>query len=223
MLRLLDIVLSAIAIFCLAPLLLPVIVILRITGEGEVFYRQERVGLGKKTFYLMKFATMLKDSPNIGSGTITIENDPRVLPFGKFLRKTKINELPQLFNIFFGQMSVIGPRPLTEDNFNMYPEKAREAICGVKPGLSGIGSVVFRDEESMLGAHVDPKIFYETQIAPYKAELELWFVENVGVRTYLLCIMVTIWVVLRPKSQIVRSVFKNLPAPGESLQRYFMR
>src|SRR5207237_6029984 len=86
--------------------------LLRVTGEGEVFYRQERVGRGGKRFRILKFATMLKDSPNLSGGDITVDKDPRVLPCGHFLRKTKINELPQLLNVIDGDMSIIGPRPL---------------------------------------------------------------------------------------------------------------
>ena len=112
--RFFDIVLSGLAILCLSPLLIPVVIILKLTGEHYIFYTQERIGLGGKPFGLLKFATMLKNSPNMGAGDITTHNDPRVLPFGRILRKTKINELPQLFNIFLGDMSIIGPRPLTE-------------------------------------------------------------------------------------------------------------
>ena len=93
--RFLDVVFSFMALVVLAPFLLPVVVILRFTGEGEVFYIQERAGRGSKSFGLYKFATMLKNSPNIGACEITVRGDPRVLPFGQFLRKTKLNELPQ--------------------------------------------------------------------------------------------------------------------------------
>ena len=94
--RLFDILFSGLAVIVLGPFLLPVMIILRITGEGYVFYKQQRVGKDGRIFHLLKFATMLKDSPSIGTGTVTLKDDPRVLPFGKFLRKTKINELPQL-------------------------------------------------------------------------------------------------------------------------------
>ena len=109
--RLFDIIFSGIALVLLSPLLLPLMFILRVTGEGEIFFPQSRVGRGGKHFKLYKFATMLKDSPNMGTGTVTVKNDPRILPIGGFLRKTKVNELPQLINIFNGDMSVIGPRP----------------------------------------------------------------------------------------------------------------
>ena len=95
---------------------------------------------------------MVKNSPNIGSGTITLKDDPRVLPFGKFLRKTKINELPQLINVLKGDMSFIGPRPLTNETFNYYQSSVQEKISKrkVRPGLSGIGSIFFRNEEKFI-------------------------------------------------------------------------
>ena len=121
--RIFDILFSSIAIILLLPLLIPVSIILKVTGEGEIFFLQERIGKNRSTFNLYKFATMIKDSPNIGTGTITIKNDPRVLPFGKFLRRSKINELPQLLNILLGDMSIIGPRPLTISNFEAYSDR----------------------------------------------------------------------------------------------------
>ena len=100
--RIFDIFFSGIALVILSPIFLPLIFILRISGEGEIFFLQSRVGLGGKHFKLYKFATMLKNSPNMATGTVTVKNDPRVLPIGRFLRKTKINEIPQLINIFNG-------------------------------------------------------------------------------------------------------------------------
>ena len=147
--RLLDIVFSASALLALSPLLVPAIVILRCTGEGEIFFCQNRVGRGGQMFGLFKFATMLKASPSIGTGTVTLKDDPRVLPFGQFLRKTKINELPQLLNILMGHMSIIGPRPQTQRCFDAFPKGSQNEIIKVRPGLSGIGSIVFRAEENI--------------------------------------------------------------------------
>ena len=107
--RIFDIVFSTAALLFLSPLILPIVIVLRFSGEGEVFFLQERIGKNGKLFKLFKFATMLKDSPNLGTGTVTMKNDPRILPVGKFLRTTKNNELPQLLNIFLGDMSIIGP------------------------------------------------------------------------------------------------------------------
>ena len=110
--RLFDILLSSITLIILSPLLLVVMVLLKLTGEGEIFYRQKRIGQHQNAFYIIKFATMLKNSSDTGAGSVTIRNDSRVLPLGKILRKTKLNEIPQIWNILIGEMSIVGPRPL---------------------------------------------------------------------------------------------------------------
>jgi lipopolysaccharide/colanic/teichoic acid biosynthesis glycosyltransferase len=184
LIRFFDIIFCLIALFFLMPLFVPIVVILRFTGEGEIFYRQDRVGRHGTLFALLKFATMLKDSPFIGSGEITVKNDPRVLPFGRFLRKTKINELPQLFNILLGHISVVGPRPMVPNTFLKYSSEAQAELIKVKPGLTGIGSIIFRDEEKFLEGKSDPIKFYDDHIIPYKNKLELWFVQNNSITTY---------------------------------------
>jgi lipopolysaccharide/colanic/teichoic acid biosynthesis glycosyltransferase len=219
--RLFDILFSGLALVVLSPFLIPIAVILRFTGEGEIFYIQKRVGRDGKLFGLYKFATMLKNSPNMGTQTVTVKGDSRVLPFGKFLRRTKINELPQLLNIFIGDMSVIGPRPQTQRCFLAFPNEAQRAILKVRPGLSGIGSIIFRDEESMLDDNkVDRLKFYDNIIAPYKGELEQWYVANQSISTYMKLILLTIWVVLFSKSRVYQSVFSNLPTASKELKIY---
>lgn len=215
--RILDVAFAGLALLLLSPLLLPVAIVLRLTGEQEVFFRQSRVGRHGRPFGLLKFATMLKNSPQMATGTVTVKDDPRVLPFGRLLRKTKINELPQLLNILSGDMSIIGPRPQTARCFAAFPAKAQETIVTVRPGLSGIGSIVFRDEEELMHASADPERFYDAVIMPYKGLLEEWFVANQSLKTYLACIALTAWVVLFPKSQIVWKVFPTLPPPPPAL------
>jgi lipopolysaccharide/colanic/teichoic acid biosynthesis glycosyltransferase len=218
--RLLDLVLAGAALLALSPLLVPVALVLRFTGEGEILFRQKRVGRGGHMFGLIKFATMLKDSPNIGTGTVTVKDDPRVLPFGRFLRKTKINELPQLLNIVTGDMSIIGPRPQTRRCFDAFPKGSQDEIVKVRPGLSGIGSIVFRGEEEMMHASNDPDRFYDEVIMPYKGLLEEWFVANRSVLVYVKCILLTIWVVLKPDTRTIWSAFPDLPAPPDALVEY---
>ena len=215
--RFFDILFSTIALLLLSPLLIPIIMILRITGEGEVFFLQERIGKSGEKFKLFKFATMLKDSPNIGTGTVTMRDDPRVLPVGTFLRKTKINELPQLLNIFLGDMSFIGPRPLTMQTFSAYSEKTQRLITQVRPGLSGIGSIIFRGEEEIMHGTTASVDFYESVIAPYKGALEEWFVSNKSLYIYFVAIFVTAWAVLIPSTKIAWRVFKDLPEPPSEL------
>jgi lipopolysaccharide/colanic/teichoic acid biosynthesis glycosyltransferase len=214
--RTLDIVLSATALLVLLPLFIPLIIILRLTGEGKVFYRQERVGHQGNRFGLLKFATMLKNSPNIGTGTITTKNDPRVLPLGGFLRKTKLNELPQLLNVLNGDMSIIGPRPLTPDHFDYYSEDVKKVIGQVPPGLSGVGSIVFRDEESVLAkSHKPPAQCYAEDIAPCKGRLEVWYVEHRSFWLDLKLIFITVWVIAFPRSELYR---RWLESPNQMLK-----
>ncbi|MDX1810150.1 MAG: sugar transferase [Sulfurospirillaceae bacterium] len=216
--RFFDILFSGLALVVFSPFLIPIAIALKFTGEGEIFYVQDRIGKDGKKFGLLKFATMLKDSPNMVMGTVTVKNDPRVLPFGTFLRKTKINELPQLLNILLGDMSVIGPRPQTERCFLAFPQNSQDAIVQVKPGLSGIGSIVFRDEESILdNPKVDRLKFYDEVIAPYKGELEQWYVKHQNLYTYFMLIGLTVWVVLFSDSKVYKSIFKDLPISPESL------
>lgn len=221
LIRFFDIFFSSLALLVLSPLLIPIVIILKFTGEGEIFYIQQRVGKDGKMFGLLKFATMLKDSPNMSMGTVTVKDDPRVLPFGKFLRKTKINELPQLINILKGDMSVIGPRPQTKRCFLAFPKDSQDSIIKVKPGLSGIGSIVFRDEESILdNPDIDRLKFYDDIIAPYKGELEQWYVKHQNLYTYFMLIFLTVWVVIFPKSKIYKKIFKDLPTPPDELKKW---
>ncbi|MBD5447758.1 MAG: sugar transferase, partial [Treponema sp.] len=151
---------------------------------------------------------------------LTQKDDPRILPMGKFLRKTKINELPQLANIFIGQMSIIGPRPQAKAHYDLYSEEIKAAIDAVPPGLSGIGSVVFRDEEDMLNAVSDRAQFYADVVAPYKGALEVWFASHRTLAVYFKLIWLTVLAVLRPSSKAWRAAFKDLPPVPEMLERY---
>ena len=218
--RIFDIFFSSIALVVLSPLFVLVIFILRVTGEGEIFFLQNRVGLEGKQFQLYKFATMLKNSEKIGTGTITVKNDPRILPIGGFLRKTKINELPQLINIFIGDMSVIGPRPQTKRCFDAFPQSSQSEIIQVRPGLSGIGSIIFRNEENMLQANNNPNMFYDKVVMPYKGSLESWYVSHQNMRSYFVLIILTVWVVLGLNPSLVWKVFKDLPEPPAELNNW---
>lgn len=216
MIRFFDFILSLAGLAILSPLLLVVIVVLKCTGEGEVFFFQSRSGLFGRQIRVVKFATMLKNSPNIGTQTVTVKDDPRVLPVGKILRKTKLNEVPQLWNVVKGEMSLIGPRPQASQNFSMFSEQSQEAIRQLKPGLSGVGSLVFRNEEEILENHNES--FYMDVVMPYKGELEEWFYGNESTRLYFYLIALTIWQIVFPKSRLVWSALPGLPRPPEPLR-----
>ena len=210
LLRAFDIIISLFAITVLIPLFLLVILILSVTGEREIFYFQERVGINMKSFKLIKFATMKKNSEIIGTKTITIKNDHRVLPFGKILRKTKINELPQLLNILRGDMSVVGPRPLLKKQFMMYNLESRQIISSVKPGLTGIGSLVFRDEEKLFSGSNSPDEVYQKYISPIKSQLERWYVKNISISMYFKVIILTFISVLFPSINMINLIDDEL-------------
>lgn len=217
--RFLDFVLAFVALIFLLPIFVPVAIGLLLTGEHYVFYFQKRIGYKNRPFEIWKFATMLKESPNMSGGFHTTRKDPRVLPMGGFLRKTKINELPQIVNILKGDMSIVGPRPLVDKTFDPYPEKVKESIYNVKPGLTGIGSIVFRDEERLLTeTEMDTKEFYDKYIAPYKGELELWYQNHLSFYTDLMLIILTVWAVVAPKKELVYRIFKDLPEKPEKLK-----
>jgi lipopolysaccharide/colanic/teichoic acid biosynthesis glycosyltransferase len=213
--RICDIVLSGILILILSPLLIPIMIGLKLTGEGYIFYKQERVGFKNKNFFILKFATMLKDSPNMAGGVITTKKDPRITPMGGFLRKSKINELPQLFNIFLGDMSFVGPRPVMIISFNAYPEEVKKVIYNVKPGLTGIGSIIFRDEEELItdvkNNGGDTWDFYKNKIYPFKGEVEEWYQGKQSFITDVKLIILTAWVILNSNSNLTYKWFKDLP------------
>tara|TARA_B110000902_G_scaffold96809_1_gene114466 strand:- start:89 stop:754 length:666 start_codon:yes stop_codon:yes gene_type:complete len=211
--RSLDIVVSFVALVILLPFFIPIIIILRFTAEGEVFYFQERIGINNSKFQIFKFATMLKNSLNMGSGSITLQNDYRVTFIGKFLRKTKINELPQIINILKGDMSLVGPRPLVTKTFSAYNDDVQSNIYKVKPGITGIGSILFRDEEAIISAvsNEDPFEFYKRIIAPYKGEVEMWYQKNCSFYLDIQLILMTAWVILFPKTTLYEKWFSNLP------------
>ena len=214
--RVLDLLVSFIAILILLPILIPIMIGLKLTGEGYIFYKQKRIGYRNRYFNILKFATMLKDSPNIGSGSITLRNDPRITPMGGFLRKTKINELPQIFNILKGDISLVGPRPLVDKTFQAYSQEVQQVIYNVKPGLTGIGSIVFRDEEALVSnTTMNPHEYYAQVIAPYKGELEMWYQKKASIWVDFEIIFLTAWVIISPNSNLPYSLFRDLPAKPE--------
>lgn len=210
--RLLDIFLSILAIILLSPFLIPICIGLLITGEHYIFYLQKRIGYNNKEFNIIKFATMLKNSPNMGSGVYTAKNDSRILPFGNFLRKTKINELPQLFNVLIGNMTIIGPRPLVKKTYNFYQKDVRDKIGAIKPGISGVQQIIFRNEdEILLNVNIPLEEYYKKHIAPYKGELESWYSDNISLFNDIMIIILTILTVITRKGNLIFKVFKDLP------------
>ena len=212
--RIIDVLLSILALLVLLPLFIPIVVILLLTGEHKVFYSQTRVGYKNQNFKILKFATMLSNSANMGSGSLTLKNDPRVLPFGSFLRKTKINELPQILNILIGDLSIVGPRPQMQVDFEKYSDEVQRKIYNVRPGLTGIGSIIFRDEESLISVASEkenPHDFYKRVIAPYKGELEMWYQAKRSLILDFQLIFITAWAIVVPETRLYQKWFHDLP------------
>ena len=220
--RIRDLVFALSALLLMSPILILASLILKFTGEGEIFFSQVRVGIQEKPIRILKFATMLKNSPNKGAGTITLKDDPRVLPVGKFLRKAKINELPQLINIIKGDLSLIGPRPQTIRCFSSFQLNAQKEISKVKPGLSGIGSIFFRNEEEMMDSVGDPDLFYNDVIMHYKGDLEIWYVSHRSLIVDTILIFLTAWVVLGGDAKLSFRLLNNLPPIPDKLIRYYL-
>lgn len=216
--RMMDLVIALLAFILLSWFLVPCMLILWCTGEHAVWYLSERVGKNCKPFKIIKFATMLRNAPNLGTGDITVRHDPRVLPFGRFLRKTKINELPQIFNVIIGNMSIVGPRPLVRKGFNHYASEDAQKIFVNTPGITGIGSIIFRDEEFYLSKTEDPKLFYHSKVMPYKASLELWYADHASLFTDFKLIFLTAWVIVFPTSDLPYKILKNVPERPEWMQ-----
>jgi lipopolysaccharide/colanic/teichoic acid biosynthesis glycosyltransferase len=218
--RFFDILFSFFAIIILSPLFLLIMIILKLTGEREVFFLQKRTGLNGRDILVFKFVTMIKNSENIGTETLTLKNDPRILPFGQFLRKSKLNELPQLFNVLIGNMSLIGPRPLVKRDFESYPERYHQTILSLKPGLSGLGSIIFRDEEELMSLSEEGSFhLYDKVVMPYKCELELWYVKNQTLYNYFLVIFLTIWVIISSNASLCWKCLEGLPVKPTGLKK----
>lgn len=208
--RIVDVILATLALIILFPFLIPIIVILRFTGESLVFFRQMRFGYKNKLFYILKFVTMLKDSPS--TGTITASKDLRILPFGRFLRNTKINELPQLINVVVGDMSIVGPRPLTNEAFGLYPDDLKPLIYQSHPGITGLGSVVFRHEETILAKSNKPRNqCYKEDILPIKGALEVWYADNKNLWVDIKIVTLTVLALFSSDNKLCFKWFKNLP------------
>lgn len=219
--RTLDIILSFLGLLFIFPISIIIVIVLKLSGEGEVFYLQERMGYNNKPFYIYKFATMLKNSHNMGNKTVTVRNDPRITKFGRILRITKINELPQILNVLKGDMSLVGPRPLLISSFYKYTQEVQELIYRNKPGITGIGSLIFRDEELLVTTYnkldKNPLDYYRLYIYPYKGNLEKWYYHNKSLSVDCKILFLTFWSLIKPSSKIVFSIFKSLPAKPNSL------
>ncbi|MFT3664756.1 sugar transferase [Piscinibacter sp.] len=165
--RLFDILFSAVVLLVLTPLLLAVAVWVRLDSPGPALFRQVRVGRGGREFRILKFRTMHVDAPARGP-QITAGRDPRITRAGHVLRRYKIDEFPQFINVLVGDMSVVGPRPEVPRYVAMYPTATRELVLSVRPGITDLASIEYRDESELLGRSADPERTYVDQVMPAK-------------------------------------------------------
>lgn len=208
--RFFDFLFALIALVLLLPVFIPIIILLLLTGEHTVFFFQKRIGYKNREFSIWKFATMLKNSMNMGTGVITVRNDPRVTKVGHFLRRSKINEFPQFINVLIGNMSFVGARPQVQKGFDLYTPEVQKVIYNTPPGITGIGSVIFRDEEKIVTASTDREATYR-QIFSYKGQLELWYQQHISFYTDFMILFLTAWYIFFPHSNLVYRVFPSLP------------
>lgn len=209
--RLFDLVTAIIALVLLSPLMLTVMIILRFTGEGSVFFRQERIGKGNKPFTVTKFTTMVKGAAQQGNGGHTVNGDPRILPLGRFLRKSKIDELPQIWHIITGDMSWVGPRPLIPEQHAFYSDEFHHVTEDLAPGVTGIGSLTFRAENEVLSRAEDHEACYKNEIIPYKAELEKWYYDNHTIWMDIVMMWLTFFAVFSPSANVLRKIYPSIP------------
>jgi lipopolysaccharide/colanic/teichoic acid biosynthesis glycosyltransferase len=188
--RIFDIIFSIVGIIILFPFFLIIAMLIVIDSGFPVFYIQKRVGKNGKDFSLVKFRTMKKDSDKNGLLTVG-ENDPRITSVGYFLRKHKIDELPQLFNVFIGDMSFVGPRPEVRKYVEMYNEE-QKMVLSVKPGITDYASIEYSDENTILSRSANPELFYICEIMPAKLKLNLKYIKEQNFFTDLKIILKTI-------------------------------
>lgn len=209
--RFFDIFFALLLIILSLPVMLPILFLLKITGEKEAFYFQKRIGYQNQYFEIWKLVTMVRNSLEIG-GEITLRNDPRVTKLGHYLRLSKLNEFPQLINILKGDMSFVGPRPLLQESFDLYAPHVQAHIYDSLPGITGIGSIIFRDEEMLLTASTIPaQELYEQFIMPHKGDLEMWYQQKKSFFTDFMILLMTIMVLFLPNTQIPYQIFTDLP------------
>ncbi len=187
--RLVDLVISSITLVILSPLLLIIGLLVKKSSKGPIYYRGVRSGLGGKKFKIYKFRTMVENAENIG-GPTTSSNDPRVTKLGSFLRKTKIDELPQLINVLSGDMSIVGPRPEVLEYTSQY-KGDEKLILTMRPGITDYSSIEFADLDDRVGDS-DPDLFFREHILPRKNELRIFYVKNWSLATDFLIIFKTV-------------------------------
>ncbi|BCO30375.1 glycosyl transferase [Thiohalobacter sp. COW1] len=191
--RLLDLLASYLGIIVLLPVFMLVAILIKCDSAGPIFYRQRRIGLHGKEFFIYKFRTMVNDADKYGA-SITVDGDARITNVGRVLRKTKLDELPQLLNIIRGDMSLVGPRPEVPEYISLYPKESRDLVLSVRPGITDMASIAFSDENAFLARYDNPHQAYIDIVLPKKVEYYESYVRN---RTMLLDLKIVLLTLLK--------------------------
>ena len=194
--RLFDLLLSSIGLLLLAPLLLLIALLIKLDSPGPVMFRQERVGRFGRPFHIHKFRTMQHDPAGQGL-LITVGADRRITRVGAVLRQTKLDELPQLLDVWRGAMSLVGPRPEVPRYVAHYPQALRDKVLSVRPGITDIASIEYRDEGAVLARAADPERAYIHEVLPHKLALAAQYVERSSLWLDAWLIARTVWVIVR--------------------------
>lgn len=193
--RAIDAVASVAGLIVLSPALLAIAFAIKLDSRGPVFFRQERIGRGWRPFHILKFRSMVKAAPQLG-GALTLEADPRITRVGAFLRRTKLDELPQLINVATGDMSLVGPRPEVFEFMRFYSPEQQAVMVSVRPGITDYASILFREESSFLKREADPDRVYRERIMPIKYLYYERYAKEISLRTDLSIIFATISLLL---------------------------
>ena len=200
--RAFDLAAAVTALALASPVLIGVALAVKLTGQ-DVFFRQQRVGHGLRPFGVIKFTTMPKGSERLGM--LAASDDKRPTRLGRFLRRTKLNELPQLINVLRGEMSIVGPRPLFREQVARYDQSVQEAIARMRPGITGLGSLFFSAEDDLLASVPDKDQFYNDVVLPQKGRLEIHYFENWGFWLDLQIILLTLAAVVSGRRYFPRN------------------
>ena len=196
MIRILDLLFSFLGLILLSPFLLLIAFLIKISSSGPVLYMQSRIGLNGAEFSVYKFRTMRMNSDKLGLITVG-GRDPRIMPIGYYLRKYKLDELPQLLNVLTGDMSLVGPRPEVKKYVDLYNDE-QSKVLAIRPGITDWASIHYRDENVILGQSTDPEKDYIEKVMPDKLKYNLIYIKNYGSAEYFKIIFSTLWHIVVP-------------------------
>jgi lipopolysaccharide/colanic/teichoic acid biosynthesis glycosyltransferase len=191
MIRILDSLFSFLGLILLSPFFLLIALVIKLSSSGPVFYMQSRIGLNGSEFKVFKFRTMRLGADKLGLITVG-GRDPRVTPIGYYLRKFKLDELPQLINVLIGDMSLVGPRPEVKKYVDLYTEEEKRVLT-IRPGITDWASINYRDENVILGKSSNPEKDYIEKVMPDKLKYNMIYINKYGVMEYLKIIFITLW------------------------------